>query len=82
MNKELKPCPFCGGNALLRLKGVGIEGDSHTEDWEILCSSCGATPSKALFKSKFIVTVDGEVKYSLNGLNDAIEAWNRRITDE
>jgi Lar family restriction alleviation protein len=80
--KELKPCPFCGGNALLRLKGVGIEGSSHREDWEIFCSNCGATPSKVLYVSKFIITATGELEYAKDGRIEAIEAWNRRTTDE
>ena len=36
MNKELKPCPFCGGEA--HYFDCGVKGDF--EDWLIECSNC------------------------------------------
>ncbi len=58
MTKELKPCPFCGGEAKVE----------NFEPWESLywvgCKKCGST---------------GERSKSLAG---AINAWNRRVSDE
>lgn len=34
MNEQLKPCPFCGGQALI-LK------DSHISGYYALCDTCG-----------------------------------------
>jgi Lar family restriction alleviation protein len=43
MNNELKPCPFCGGEARLRPERLGIE-----KEWRVECecwNSCGAATS-------------------------------------
>lgn len=62
---ELKPCPFCGGEAELahlkkhRHKVLGIYCPVY-----IRCKGCGST-------SPVKVTVE-----------EAIEQWNRRATDE
>ena len=50
MNKELKPCPFCGGEA---------ETEWHHGYCGVKCNDCCA-------------------EVSADGMNDAIEAWNRR----
>ena len=38
MNEELKPCPFCGGKAIIvqRLKDIGIN------KYFVKCTKCGA----------------------------------------
>lgn len=54
-DKELKPCPFCNGNAIVKESKFGFNA--------ICCYSCGARII-ALY------------------MDDAIEAWNRRVADE
>lgn len=44
-NKELKPCPFCGGEAY-----VG-QDECWYWDWEAHCLQCGAT-FDTLFETK------------------------------
>ena len=68
---ELKPCPFCGGEAVLKdnAYGCGVYdcagalADTHYEEPTVFwceCKECGATANGW--------DTDGE----------AIEAWNRR----
>ena len=62
MSEELKPCPFCGGEATLD----HVNG-SHGELWDIFCStrSCEIRPCTVWFTTE----------------QDAIEAWNRRVSE-
>lgn len=65
--EELKPCPFCGGEAVLKKEYSLFTPYANVI---ILCSECGAT-------------INGVVASENYCANDkAIEAWNRRYTDE
>ena len=79
MNKEFKPCPFCGRKPILRRRGVGCNNDNHTEEWEISCPNCGAIPSNKRYYSEFYIKFDDEIVYIKNGKQEAIEAWQRRF---
>lgn len=65
MTEELKPCPFCGGNAYLNC----YKGTNYW--WEVSCTLCGASVSspKIFFP------------YNKEARNEAIKKWNRRVTD-
>lgn len=63
---DLKPCPFCGGEA--KLSGqYEIEGISA---WAVYC---GRSPSD-FFCGAQVTSIASEEK--------AIEAWNRRASDD
>ena len=63
---DLKPCPFCGGNAELR----HTEGNSeYGKTAFVACLRCGANSRM----------VSLSFKYSAD--EKAIEAWNRRASD-
>lgn len=66
-NKDkLKRCPFCGGEAeLIILQELRIGGP---EGWVVVCKKCGMNTA----------TINGTY-YSWR--SDAIESWNKRITD-
>lgn len=70
--EKLKPCPFCGGDATIRL-GSMSDGKEHTPVWRINCQICNA--SMTFFK---------EFYWGINGITceQAISAWNRRTSDE
>jgi len=64
MTDELKPCPFCGGIAVVKcISDISRPG---TDDWWVSCSICRVErPSTR--KSEIVGTRD-----------EAIAAWNRR----
>lgn len=67
---ELKPCPFCGGEAI-------IIHSPRTGTVLIRCISCAAMLGRI---TKIVSTFGGKVYFEKK--QDAIEAWNRRADDE
>lgn len=57
---ELKPCPFCGGEAILR----NFDG----ADYKCECTN-------NFCQASYMIGMNYDTE------EDAIEAWNRRITD-
>ena len=73
---ELKPCPFCGGEAKLEKSTRAFVGGKSTKCSLVHCSKCNARTAK------FDITDYGRSSHSLAARLDAIEAWNRRVHDE
>lgn len=75
MNKELKPCPFCGcGEDDIDIQIVGIMEDiiinkTHYKI-EFVCTCGVILPTKTIANSR------------KEAIEKAIEAWNRRVNDE
>lgn len=67
---ELKPCPFCGGAAELKVKDYAMMG--HKKQAYVRCKVCGTTSDY----------FSEDIAYCAN--EKAIKAWNRRanIKDE
>ena len=64
----LKPCPFCGGPAVL-CKELEPDGYCSYKVAYVKCDECGANTGKYI--------IDGY--YGINAtVRDAIKAWNRR----
>lgn len=59
---ELKPCPFCGGEA---------EITEYHLSYEVECSACEAT-----LATSFSIYADDDEKSSVR--NELVKAWNRR----
>lgn len=70
MTSELKPCPFCGGEAFAtvhgRINGVGINDYSGN----VMCYKCQAS-----------VTSEGFTPTPDQGIESATRKWNRRVND-
>ena len=64
---ELKPCPFCGGEAIL---------DRH----DIFCFDCGVKIEIPMYVSGK-ESVDGFPTYE-EARQEMIEAWNRRVNED
>lgn len=60
--KELKPCPFCGGEAYLKsaCSETVVVGIIPVNEYKVICKKCRCNSGEWMQKSK------------------AIEAWNRR----
>lgn len=73
--EELKPCPFCGGEAELKDLGVGTGG------WYVKCNTryCGSTMwGTPVDGTK--VSLDSNAVYDQSKIN-AIKWWNTRNPD-
>ena len=75
---ELKPCPFCGSKKAPRALTVAECELMDSDDYDYEWSSKHFTVVCNMFK--------GGCGASVNSSNEteeeAIEAWNRRVTDE
>lgn len=68
---ELKPCPFCGGEAIIRTQIIQIsDGVPAYQNARVECKKCRATSSTFIDKDN-------------NGMHifSVIEAWNRRVSE-
>lgn len=80
MPDELKPCPFCGGEAKFIVKNTFSNNYFAGFDFIIQCSKCKAEYPKP-FRISLTLTSEGEVKEVLcteGAIKFATEIWNRR----
>lgn len=69
MSSDLKPCPFCGGEAEADADGVS-EGSHDWQEIRVACLSCGAR-----------IEDERCACCHPNRWAEAIAAWNRRAGD-
>ena len=69
VGEKLKPCPFCGSKDIYVTTQEGRIDSTAT----IFCNSC---------KTAVILEENEEEGFSEKTTAKAIEAWNRRVTDE
>lgn len=70
MQAKLKPCPFCGGEAVL-IKDLQPDGYCSYKTATVKCQACGCNTGAYI--------IDGH--YGITTVQDAIEAWNSRVSD-
>ena len=76
-NRELKPCPFCGGEAKITKSGYGHSKDYYSADYRIGCERCGFD-----FKAtSYFGVKDGVPFVSVDGYEQIVDKWNRRAND-
>ena len=67
MRERLKPCPFCGGLAI----ALQVGEDIYSRQFQVICHWYeGET------------TGCGSASGYYDSLKDAVDAWNRRVTDD
>ncbi len=94
-NKELKPCPFCGGTKLkIESKSVkvGYTGDDKRVEritYSVRCNTChargGAVGGKTIASFRFGIAECDLPEWATTDVKlkqQAIEAWNRRVSNE
>ena len=78
--EELKPCPFCGGKAIIRSITSWARHNKRCMKYDICCNNCSVYgfcfETKAIFEENGKITVDETER------TEAIEKWNRRYKDE
>ena len=74
-HNELKPCPFCGGKAVIRETKIYL-----TEAIQIHCEKCSVHTPKAPFNH--LRYYDGEEIQMTREMaaQEVIEKWNRRAS--
>ena len=73
---ELKPCPFCGGKPYLETHHRAFINAKTTKVAFVRCRDCEAR------SNRFELETFGRTSYSHEANLKAIEAWNRRATNE
>lgn len=81
---NLKPCPFCGGEAkMLMTSYISIKPTGGEELLgrmvDIKCGSCGArSGDRNRYRVLAQIDDNGNVTYKEDGRGKAAEEWNRR----
>lgn len=70
---ELKPCPFCGGEAYLEDKHRAFIKGQSTRVAYVRCRRCNARTER------FELQKYGGASHSAEAERLAVEAWNRRV---
>ena len=78
---DLKPCPFCGGEAEFVTKHNNSSHHGVGFTFEIQCVECGATTPKASGCITLQLSDCGIVVPIDDGRGKAIAEWNRRTED-
>lgn len=79
---ELKPCPFCGGEAKIVPKIFSARGISRGWLFGVYCSNCDIALPKTDYRLEIQLDDLGGIMLLDDERQEAIEAWNRRATDE
>lgn len=78
--EELKPCPFCGGNATIRGIISSSQGDERGMKYNIYCGKCSVYGF--CFETKINFEKNGKVTVDETERTQAIEKWNSRAKDD
>ena len=77
---ELKPCPFCGGEATL-CKEYPADSDNVCSIAIVKCQSCGCNTGAYIEDIYYESKLNLSRYCSMGNVKNAINAWNRRVED-
>lgn len=80
---ELKPCPFCGGKAVVGVRSYGTynTNESSLIGFEIRCEECNAARDGTYGEIYVRLLDTGELDAYKDDRETAIAAWNRRAEE-
>lgn len=79
MDKQLKPCPFCGGEAKVVSGTTHLPFSEEINYFKVTCTKCGATPYFSKEDNLYYKDNYKEIEEKL--IQEVIEMWNRRVND-
>lgn len=79
---NLKPCPFCGGEAEFRLIRTDNGNSTLEFQFRISCKVCRMGNYSVVNRVRINFNSDGKLYFDTDERERAIEAWNRRVNDE
>lgn len=74
---KLKPCPFCGGRAIISTLNNNSTYNCVGFVFRIECEKCGIQNMRR-FNVEFSLRDDGEINIFNDEREAAVEMWNRR----
>lgn len=80
-NTELKPCPFCGGTAILKMSKIYAYDTKFRVDWHVKCLKCKLTQDEysseyQMYSNEQVLRISNE-----DGRQKVIDNWNRRANE-
>lgn len=84
MKFDLKPCPFCGGEAIFFPKcSCPNAAAGLTRKWKfgVGCLACGIALPKTTYSFSVQMTNDGGIEVIEDDRQKAADTWNRRSDD-
>ena len=76
--ENLKPCPFCGGEAGVRIISMGGSGTGGNVHFKIQCKGCGATATSTTYVAMGKLGKGLEMEFAGTAMEKATEDWNWR----
>ena len=76
---ELKPCPFCGGNATVQAEHKSLPFSEEENFYYVCCTNCGCRPF-VVSEICLYYKSDYEIRRK-NLIEKVIEKWNRRVNN-
>lgn len=78
---KLKPCPFCGGNAMFLRKAYTMNDYIRGWRFTVCCKKCPVTLPKTDYRFEVEFECSGEIKIVTDERQQATEDWNRMVND-
>lgn len=85
-NYKLKPCPFCGGNAIFSVISNFSNHQYVGFDYTIKCSECGCSPFETNTRAEYFLSKNnGDI--IIEGTSqirqqELVKKWNNRPTEK
>lgn len=80
MSERLKPCPFCGGNAIFLTITNKSSHSAVGVMFKIKCMKCGTELPKS-YECEMYMDQDGGIRTGKDERTKATTDWNRRAND-